>query len=57
MLLTVEDWQTLKKLNDDLWVFYSGYGMPVLLFFLIYKLINPIFWQEIREMKQFPKLK
>lgn len=42
------DWEYMKKLNDDIWVAYSGYGMPVLLAFLVYKICYPIFWQDIK---------
>ena len=38
------DWKAVKKMNDAIWVFYSAYGAPVLLIFIVYKFLRPIFW-------------
>ena len=35
---------------------YSIYGLPVVLFFTIYKLFKPITWENCKSFKDFPFL-
>lgn len=56
MILTLEQWDYLKELNDDIWVAYSYYGIPIQIIMIIYKILYPIYLQDIKFVNQFPSL-